>query len=325
MPLILSILFSALLLNSCKEPRARIDLLEIKVLDDYPSGSASEYFEGKLMVMGDDASKLLVFDSAWQSSRLVPILNFEHPGRMSKKIKADIEGATWFRDKNESGLLMLGSGSQPPHRSKGFIVKPLADTHRSFSLDTFYNRLENAGIKQLNVEGLTQLPGWFVIGCRGNLGFKKNHLVFVKNRFWENQGEVEFHTALLGGNSATRTFSGLSGLDYSYKTDRLFITASTEHTSSTSADGQIGKSYLWIVNSMNRMVEFEAINPFDEIDLEAENPRFAGIKVESVSVVSENTDNSELILVSDNDDGKTTLFRVRLHHKNPGDAGKGKF
>lgn len=299
-------------------------MLQIQVLNEYPSGSGSDYFKDKLMVVGDDAPALLVLDSAWNESTEIRLFDTEAK-RMEKAIKADIEAATWFRDKYESGLLLLGSGSLPPNRRSGIIVRPLPDSARSFSLDTFYTRLVQAGIKELNVEGLAQLPGWFVIACRGNMNFRKNHLVFVKNRFWEDQAEVPFHTALLGGNSPGRIFSGVSGLDYSYKTDRLFITASTEHTSSTAADGEIGKSYLWIVNSMNRMVEFAAINPFDEIDLLEQDPRFAGMKVESVSVISENTDNSELVLVADNDDGRTTLFRVKVHHKKPGKTRQGNF
>lgn len=304
----------ALLLSACRNSPPRVELLEVKVLEDYPSGSASEFFNGRFMLMGDDAASLLIADSAWQHIGRVQLFPAGNE-RIPKDVKADIEAATWFKDKNESGLLLLGSGSLPPHRSSGFIVQPDAGTSRKFTLDTLYRRLEEAGVAQLNIEGLAQLPGWFVIACRGNMSFRKNFLVFLKNRFWDEQSTTEFHIAYLGGNKPGQIFSGVSGLDYSYRTDRLFLTASTEHTASTTSDGAIGKSYLWIINSMNRAVQFEAINPFDEIDLQEEDERFRGVKVESVAVISEGTKSSELVLTADNDDGKTTLYRILLRHK----------
>ncbi len=311
---VLLFLLSVLLLSSCNQNKPGVVLLEMKVLNNYPSGSGSDYFENRLMIVGDDSPNLLVLDSAWKVSSEIKLLSSESV-RMLKQVKADLEAATWFRDKIESGLLLLGSGSLPPHRSSGLVVQPKEGRHRTFLLDTFYDRLREAGIRELNVEGLAQLPGWYIVACRGNMNYKKNHLVFVRNRFWENQSDVDFQKALLGGNKPGKHFSGVSGLDYSYRTDRLFITASTEHTSSTSADGEIGRSYLWVVNSMNRMVNFAAINPFEEIDLEAEDPRFKGAKIESVSVISEKAGQSELVLVADNDNGETILYRILLNHK----------
>ncbi|RYG52800.1 MAG: hypothetical protein EOO01_05945 [Chitinophagaceae bacterium] len=304
-----------LLFSSCKQEKPRLELLEVKVLSDYPSGSASCFQKGHLVIMGDDAADLLLLDSVWKNVKRVNMFPFESK-RIPKEIKADIEAATWFKDKNETGILMLGSGSTPT-RNTGFIVQPLGNSKRSFGLDTFYNRLQQAGISPLNIEGLAQIPGWFVIACRGNMSFKKNHLVFVRNRFWEKQATVSFHVSRLGITIPGENFSGVSGLDYSYRTDRLFITSSTEHTGSAYEDGEIGKSYLSIVNSMNRMINYEAINPFEIIDLEGFDERFRGAKVESVSIISENKHQTQLALVADNDNGKTTVFKIALNHKKP--------
>ena len=66
---------------------------------------------------------------------------------------------------------------------------------------------------------------------------------------------------------------------------------------------------------MNRMVNYEAVNPFEIIDLEQADSRFKGAKIESVAIVSENKLQTELALVADNDNGKTTMYRVIVNHK----------
>lgn len=312
----LSVLSSVLtlFLAACNTKGQHLRLVQTISLPSYPSGSVVVYKEGRYFVAGDDAADLLVLDSTFKNSVTLNLVPFQGK-RMPKSKKADLEAGTWFKDKNEEGLLLMGSGSLAPHRNSGWIVKPFQDAKRTFRLDTFYDRLQQAGIRQLNIEGVAQLPGWYVIACRGNISYKKNHLVFARHRFWDNQAKVQFHVALLGGNEAGKPFSGVSGMDYSYRSDRLFLTASTEHTSSVSGDGEIGKSYMWIIRSMNRMVNYEAVNPFEIIDLEKEDKRFKGEKIESVSVVSETKDETGLILVSDNDNGKTTLFHVIVKHK----------
>ena len=301
-------------LTACNNKVPQLKLLEVKELPSYPSGSTVVYKHGRFMVMGDDAPGLLILDSAWNIADTINLVPFEGV-RVPKKEKPDLEAGTWFKDKNEEGLLLLGSGSLPPHRGTGWIIHPVDKSKRTFRLDTFYHRLQQAGITELNVEGLAQLPGWYVLACRGNMNYRKNHLVFVKNRFWNNQADTEFRLSFLGGNDEGRPFTGVSGLDYSYISDQLFLTASTEHTGSVAGDGAIGKSYLWVIRSMNRMVNYEAVNPFEIIDLEQADSRFKGAKIESVAIVSENKLQTELALVADNDNGKTTMYRVIVNHK----------
>ena len=52
------------------------------------------------------------------------------------------------------------------------------------------------------------------------------------------------------------------------------------------------------------------INPDRIIDLEKEDPRFKGHKIESVCILKETRRDLELVLAADDDKGQTLLFRM---------------
>lgn len=115
-----------------------------------------------------------------------------------------------------------------------------------------------------------------------------------------------------GINNDTSIFNGISGLDYSYKSDQLFMTVSTENTYSNYTDDEIGKSYLWIINDFSSKEKSDSMNPDKIITLEETDKRFSGQKIESVCIISENNSEKVLILTADDDQGSTVLFRLVL-------------
>ena len=183
---------------------------------------------------------------------------------------------------------------------------------KEYRLDTFYNRLRNAGLTDLNIEGSASVPAFTVLASRGSKGFTRNYLVFTSPRFWEKQDIAPIKLIKTGIQSDTTGFAGISGLDYSYATDQLLITVSTENTQNSYDDGEIGKSYLWIVNDISAKRRMDAINPDRIIDLDEMDSRFKGHKIESVAIISETGKHKEIVLVSDDDKGGTVLFRVML-------------
>ena len=116
----------------------------------------------------------------------------------------------------------------------------------------------------------------------------------------------------LGASTDTGSFSGVSGLDYSDRSDRLFLTVSTENTYSSFADGTIGKSYLWIIDNISSKRRLAAINPNRIIDLESIDKRFEGHKIESVCIFAETKRLYRLALVADDDTGTSILFTLTL-------------
>ena len=212
-------------------------------------------------------------------------------------------------------MLLLGSGSVAPARSKGWLVNLESSEKRLLDLEPFYNRLQSRGIPQVNIEGLATVQGGVILANRGNKSSPKNFLVFTSADFYDNQQSADIRTIKLGANTDTASFSGVSGLDYSYKSDRLFLTVSTENTYSTSADGAIGKSYLWIIDNISTKRRLTAINASLIIDLESVDQRFTGHKVESVCILSETRTEYKLALVADDDKGTSVMFIMSLNKK----------
>jgi hypothetical protein len=283
-------------------------LTEIKELSDYPSASGIEYFNKQFFIIGDDAKNLLILDSNF-STRDSVFLFASKTKRIPKEIKPDFEAVTLLREKKELSLLLFGSGSSPL-RNKMLFIDPYTFQKDSVQLDTIYERLKLYGLNEINIEGACNASGYIILANRGHKAWPKNHLVFLRNRFWENQTQTPIVTIRIGANADTSTFNGVSGLAYAAKGDRLLLTVSTEDTRSAYEDGAIGKSYLWIVDNISTKRGWKAINPNLIIDLESIDLRFKGHKIESVCVTKEDKNFIYLVLAADDDKGSSTLFKV---------------
>lgn len=291
---------------SCGESHLLKDVVKI---ENYPSASGIEYFDNKFYVVGDDARNLLILDSNLQVLDSILL----YPGsstRISKDTKPDLESVSLMYRRSKTRLLLLGSGSHDPYRNMGWFIDPKSKTMDSVRLDTFYERLHLQGLKEINIEGASFIPGSFVLSNRGHKGYPRNYLIFTNPDFWMNQEQAPLTAILTGFSKDSTAFSGISGIAYARKSDRLVMTVSTEDTRSVYEDGAIGKSYLWIINSISSKKRWKSINPNQVIELDAIDPRFRGQKIESVCVIKETRKLLHLVLAADNDDGSSTLFKL---------------
>lgn len=293
-----------LIFTSCKSDNSV--LTNVIHFPAYPSASGIEYYNNKFFIIGDDATQLLILDSNLTTSDSMRLYDGIEK-KLPKEIKSDLESASLTDDNR---LLILGSGSKAPYRFKGWLIDPNKKSKDSLQLDTFYQRLALNGIKELNIEGATAIPGHFVLSSRGNKGYRKNHLIITDNRFWEKQSQCNINTMLSGINTDSSTFSGISGMAFSGKSDLLILSVSTEDTHNTIDDGAIGKSYLWFISNFSSKRRWKAVNPTKVIDLSTIDPRFKGQKIESVCITKETSDFLHLVLAADNDNGSSTLFKV---------------
>jgi hypothetical protein len=305
------LLFLLLSATGCRQP---LIVDKVQELHAYASGSAVAYFNDRIYLMGDDMSYLSIADTAFNAIDSIQLIDSVRT-RIPKEFKQDIEAISLLRMKKAPSLLLLGSGSLEPYRTRGWLLNILSKEKKSLDLGPFYKRLEQSGIKQNNIEGATAIAGGIVLANRGNKSFPKNYLVFTTYNFWDHQTTADIRVMKVGASTDTASFSGVSGLEYSSKSDCLLLTISTENTYSTKADGAIGKSYLWLINNISAKKRLTAINPDRIIDLEAVDSRFKGHKIESVCIISENKSEYHLILVADDDKGTTILFKVRLNKK----------
>jgi hypothetical protein len=281
-------------------------LTEIKKIDDYPSASGLEYFNHHYYLIGDDANDLLILDSNLVTKDSIQLYSFPEK-RIPKALKADMESITLTADNK---LLLLGSGSKNPYRNMAWLIDPVTKQKDSISVENFYTRLKSNGIHEINIEGSCSIPGYQLLSNRGSKGYPKNQLIFTSENFWITQNTSPVSTLLVGVNTDSTQFNGISGMAYAKKSDRLILTVSTEDTRNNVDDGAIGKSYLWIIKNITGKRNWKAINPDQVIDLEKMDARFKGQKIESVCITKETPDFYYLLLAADNDDGNSTLFKI---------------
>ncbi|MDB5221466.1 MAG: hypothetical protein JWN83_133 [Chitinophagaceae bacterium] len=282
-----------------------------KILTDYPSGSGITYLNNRIYLIGDDAANLLITDTAFNPVDSIQLFE-SNEKRIPKEIKPDLEAATVVSINRSPEILLVGSGSLSPYRNNGWLINPFTKVKTQIDLDIFYKRLKAEGIDALNIEGIATIPAGIVLASRGNKSFRANYLIFTSKEFWNKQDSAEIKICKAGANADTNFFQGVSGLEYSKLSDQLLLTISTENTASSTQDGAIGKSFLWIINNISAKKNMIAINPNKIFDLEKADERFKGHKIESVCIISENKKEMQLALVADDDKGTSILFKITI-------------
>jgi hypothetical protein len=184
----------------------------------------------------------------------------------------------------------------------------------NFRLDTLYQHLTSLGIREVNIEGICALPSGLLLANRGHMGYPENNLLFIDSSFYFNLNNAVARRIIIEKPLPdTSAFSGISGLSYSTKTDRLYLTLSTEQTSSTYTDGPIGNSLLWIINDFSEKMNTGKVAPDRIIELNKIDTGFKNQKIESICVLSERTNKTQLAMVADNDNGSSTLFKITVN------------
>jgi hypothetical protein len=299
---IIVLLFSCFGCNSINE----IPGLQLKKID-YPSASTIEYVEGLLYLVGDDATTILVLDTALDVIESIPL--FPYTGRrIPKDIKPDIEASASYGDH----FYLFGSGSLSPYRNYGLRHNFKTSKHDSIGLEALYLKVKSSGIEQINIEGACIAQENLVMVNRGNKGYPYNQLIVINEAFLNNDSGYQITVIPFEAQEDTTLFKGISGLCYSKEGDKLILTVSTEDTRNSYEDGAIGKSYLWIINNASTKLDDTSIKPDRRLDLEYIDHRFKGQKIESATIIRETEKLIYLALVADNDDGSSTVFKLSV-------------
>lgn len=299
-----------LFFNASCSHKNHISSIEIKKLG-YPSASSIEYLDGKLYIMGDDATSLLVLDTSLNTVDSIPIIS-NPDRRIQKEIKPDLESSALYYDNRGSLLFLFGSGSLSPYRNSGFLYHFETGTRDTISLESLYSQIGSSGINEVNIEGATFVSDKLILVNRGNKGYPENHLIITNEKFRNNDSSFQFSVIPFSPQKDTASFNGISGLCYAKQTDQLIMTVSTEDTRNSYDDGAIGKSYLWIINNVSDKLNNKTIAAGRVVDLEKIDSRFKGQKIESATVINESIGLIQLAMVADNDDGSSTVFRMSI-------------
>lgn len=285
-------------------------LQKIINLPNYPSTSGLANYKNHFYLVGDDAATIWKLDTNYAKTDQLNLYNTAVK-RIDKNTKDDLEAITVVQKEDTAFLILVGSGSTA-QREKGWKINLRDSVKTKFSLAVFYKRLQLAGIKNVNIEGITATEQGFILANRGHLDYRMNYLIFTSPDFYKNQERAAI-TLVKFGFQKDSSFLGLSGLAYSSKTGHLYGTLSSEETSSSFADGAIGSSSVFILRDVLQKQRFAAINPNVQIDLLKVDKAFAKQKIESLTIVKEELKVVSLLLAADNDDGKSTLFKIELN------------
>lgn len=303
----IGILLLALLFINCGGEE-NISTLKIKKLDNYPSASSVEYIDGKLYLMGDDATDFLVLDTNLAIIDSIPIIS-NAARRIPKETKPDLEASAFNIDSNE--IFLFGSGSLSPYRNLAWRYNLNSKRKDSISLENLYAQIKNLGIEQVNIEGACFIAGKLLLVNRGNNGYPKNHLIITDDEFWNKDSSFQISIVPFADQKYS-PFKGISGLCYAKESDKLILTVSTEDNKNNYEDGAIGQSYLWIIDNISTKLNGKGLGSKRVIDLEYIDSRFKGQKIESATVIGETNGLIDLVLVADNDDGTSTVFKMRI-------------
>ncbi len=284
-----------------------------------PSASGIELVGDTAYVISDDSPFLYRFRAADLTPN-EPIRLFEtahfSAGRIPKTLKPDLEAITLLPPAADEppSLLVAGSGATAA-REQGFRVTLAADPPPAgvavypVSLGALYKALRQylPGGQALNIEALAATPDHLWLFHRpvgtvaGRLGFRYN---------W-----VDAAAALRPPYAPPPTIrprpyavpdldghpSGLSGA--TFFGEKLFVTASVEITSDPVLDGEILGSFIGLLNPADptrgqfAQLEWPNGDPFPE-------------KVEGLAVRRQTATGYELLLVTDDDKGGSTVLVV---------------
>jgi hypothetical protein len=293
------------LINSCKEKDPELQLLSSQLLPYFSSASAIECYNNQLYIFGDDASYLLVLDSNYViDDSTTYFIDTSH--RIAKEIKPDIEAATLLDFGDQTYL--YGFGSMSTTNRKMVYSFPI-DSLRGF-IKTVYFPKKISEIKEWNIEGAAFVKDQLLLVNRANTTNKNNYLLL--ETFIANKSKDSTSRAIKIDLPQQQNVIGASGLYYIDERDLLLFTASEEDTPNAFDDGIIGNSYLAVVKDFSKKMFRNSIAPDVLINLTNVNATFKQQKIESVCLEKFIGNNMILHLVADNDNGQSSIFKIRL-------------
>lgn len=304
-------LFAILIfMTGCKTTVTSLQVEKVLLLNDFSSGSSLEYYDDRLYLSGDDATRLLILDTSYNRADSIILFESEQ-ARIPKAIKADLEASAIITHNDQPHLLLIGSASLPTREK--IVLIPLQDTPnvQEQSTGVYFKRLKAAGVNDVNIEGATKAGRLLVMANRGNLSNPHNYLVFTDPTFWLHPQTAPINIAVIKWPH-TQAFTGISSLAYIEESDMLLFAASTESTGNSFDDGNIGDSYIGWVKNISAQTGNKEIMANGFINLTASNKIFAKEKIESICVSQTQGDTHTIHLVSDNDNGVSKLFKVKL-------------
>lgn len=285
----------------------KIELIDHQIIA-FPSGSALEFYDSLIYIIGDDATDIYLLHNDLSFKEKIQLFDVSIH-RIPKPIKPDFE-MSMIKD---NFLYAFGSGSVKEFREKYLKYNLVTGDFEIVPFFSFYRQIDDllGRNSEINLEAMANLDEEILIFNRANNN-QPNTIIIVPSDFLK-QENFEIKTIAVPILYIENQVAGISGATYSDKSDILFTTISAENTSDTYNDGAIIGSALGICFQPNKQFNSNLFT-FDKIiNLEMINPLFKNQKIESVCILEENDDVFNLLLVADNDKGDSELFQIMVY------------
>ncbi len=297
--------------KSTKEVFSKAVLVDKSELTSISSGSAMSLLKSHFYIVGDDDPYLWKLSSSGQVKgkwQIWDTLNIENK-RIVSKLKPDFEASTFVPYKNDSLLILLGSGSKSPNRDIIMTFHPKTFELNRFKRErSFFYDLKNhfdLTSRELNIEALAHFRDSLYIFNRHNNTIYSITKVDFFNYKYEETTTMPFmnskHFTLPTLDSDTARFSGANFID---GTSLLLFSATIENTENWEKDGGIKGSFIGGIDfSTNKLLFCVPVQT-------KEGETYIG-KIEGL--YGEKRDNHILVhAITDNDDGSTLWLKIRV-------------
>ena len=274
----------------------------------FPSASAILCSDKRLYVMGDDSRHMIVLDERYQKLDSVRVFGGTDE-RIPRNLKADIESAVVVGKK----ILLIGSGSSSA-RERSYLIRPRRKgwkVQKTLDNSTWLPDSGSTGTA-VNIEGAIVFEGKLICANRSMKGSSTNFLFVTPLRsvLHERPAKTTIQRFIVPDSIGQR--AGVSDLCYIASDDLLLITLSSEDSSDPLEDGAIGISYIGWINGFSDAYKKGVLRLNGIADLTSIDPLFNNHKIEGLCARKDIDNSISLHLVSDNDDGKSSIFSVRM-------------
>lgn len=294
-----------------------VDVYDFSILTQLPSASATSYVNDTLYVVGDDSPSLYALNTKHLIVQETDINNGKpgEDGRIPGRLKADLEGASYFVIDDQPTLILVGSGTYLKARENVllFSIKDQRITWKNVT--SLYQRLRKVaelGEEEfINIEGLASNDSSVFMLSRGSMGpnliYSFDKQDFVQYMTGKREQIENIQVRRISLPKIGEIESTLSGATWHEDSQKLIVTTSIE----SDDDGAILGSFLSFVTA-------KELTQDSTIDISARGYRLHHnnqpliSKIESVSLNKTTANKISGILVADNDDGTSQIMRFDM-------------
>lgn len=306
--IVLMVFFAA-----CQEKDTHVLLESEKLIPGFSSGSGMTFFENRIYAVGDDDPYFWILDR--KGNLLDTILIVESPylvdGRIKKSKKPDLEAVAIVQTLDGEKLLLFPSGSDLEKRVTAYVFDSKSKKIQELDVLPLFKAMlqildrENS----INIEGLaSDQEHLFFFNRDNNSVFRMKQSDFTDYFLHQNNEPLNleiFFYDLPEFEGQTATFSSAEKIS---NTEFLLFSASTEATDNWIEDGEVGPSFIGLLNLRNMEISF--CHPVTT----KEGSHYIG-KIEGI--IGHNDENGKLSItaITDNDDGKTMFLQLSTRVK----------